>query len=278
MRLGSLNVHVVSDGTFKLDAGALFGVVPKPLWERKVRADRRNRVQMGLNCLLIQSNGLNILVDTGVGRKEPEKTKDIYGLASGRLQRGLKDHGLVPRDIQMVILSHLHFDHVGGCTRFDSKGNVVCTFPKAKYIAQKADWEEANNPNERNTAAYHKDDFEPLLEKGQLELIDGDAEIVPGVLAKVTGGHSKGHQVIIVGNGRRKAAIMGDLVSTTHHLPLPYIPAFDLYPMDSLKRKKELLEQAEKEGWLLIFAHDPEKVAGYLERRDGKVYLRDARV
>ena len=278
MRLGSLNVHVVSDGTFKMDAGALFGVVPKPLWERKVRADRRNRVQMGLNCLLIQSNGTNILVDTGVGKKEPDKLKDIYGISAGKLQRGLKQYGLTPKDIHMVILTHLHFDHVGGSTRFDSKGNVVCTFPKAKYIVQRTDWEEAMNPNERNAAAYHRDDFEPLNEKGQLELIDGDSELVPGVLARITGGHSGGHQVIVVGNGRRKAAILGDLVSTNHHLPLAYIPAFDMYPMDTLKVKRDILEQAEDEGWLLIFSHDTEKVTGYLERRGGKVYLREAKV
>lgn len=278
MRLGSLNVHVVSDGTFKMDAGALFGVIPKPLWERKVRADRRNRVQMGLNCLLIQSNGKNILVDAGVGKKEPDKLKDIYGISAGKLQRSLKQYGLTPKDIHIVILTHLHFDHVGGCTRFDSKGNVVCTFSKAKYIVQRTDWEEAMNPNERNAAAYHKDDFEPLNEKGQLEFIDGDSEVVPGVLAKITGGHSGGHQIIVVGNGRRKAAILGDLISTNHHLPLPYIPAFDMYPMDTLKVKRDILEQAEDEGWLLIFSHNTEKVAGYLERRNGKVYLREAKV
>ncbi|MFQ5875020.1 MAG: MBL fold metallo-hydrolase, partial [Dehalococcoidia bacterium] len=253
-------------------------VVPKPLWEKRVRADRRNRVQLGLNCLLVQSNSMNILVDTGVGRKEPEKTKDIYGLATGRLLRGLKSHGLTPRDISIVALTHLHFDHVGGCTRYDSKGKLVCTFPKAKYMVQRADWEEASNPNERNSAGYHRDDFEPLSEKGRLELLDGDTEIVPGVVTRVTGGHSRGHQVIIVGNGRRKAVILGDLVSTSHHLPLPYIPAFDLYPMETLEKKRCLLEQAEDEGWLLIFAHDNAKVAGYLERRNGKVYLRNARV
>ena len=278
MRLGSLNLHVVSDGTFKLDAGAIFGVVPKTLWQRKVRTDRRNRVQLGLNCLLIQSNSLNILVDTGVGRKESEKVKDMYGLASGRLLRGLKEHGLSPRDIHIVVLTHLHFDHVGGCTRLDSKGKAVCTFPKAKYMVQKADWDEANNPNERNAAGYHQDDFVPLQEKDRLELLHGDTEIVPGVLARATGGHSKGHQVIIVGTGRRKAAFLGDLITTSHHLPLPYIAAYDLYPLETLERKRELLEQAEREGWVLIFGHDANRVAGYPERRNGKLYLREARV
>ena len=278
MRFGGLDVHVISDGTFKLDAGALFGVVPRPLWQRKVKADRRNRVQMGLNCLLIQSNNHNFLVDTGVGKKEPDKVKDIYGLSAGKLLKGLKNHGLGPRDIDAVILSHLHFDHVGGCTRFNSKGEVVCTFPKAKYMVQRADWEEATHPNERNTAAYHPDDFEPLLNSKQLELLDGDTEVERGVEAVLTGGHSAGHQIILAGTGRRKAVIMGDLMPTTHHLPLPYIPAFDLFPMDTLEKKRELLAQAEEQGWLLIFAHDPEKVAGYLERRNGKVYLKNARI
>ncbi|MFQ5872887.1 MAG: MBL fold metallo-hydrolase [Dehalococcoidia bacterium] len=278
MRLGSLTVHVISDGTWKLDAGALFGVVPKPLWQRKVRADRRNRVQLGLNCLLIQSNNHNILVDTGVGRKEPDKVKDLYGLSTGRLLKGLKDHGLGPRDVHMIILTHLHFDHVGGCTRFNGKGQVVCTFPKAKYLVQKADWDEANNPNERNAAGYHRDDFEPILTSKQLELLDGDSEIIKGVQALLTGGHSAGHQVIIAGTGRYKAVLLGDLIATSHHLPLPYITAFDTHPMDTLQKKKEILIQAEKEGWLLIFSHDNAKVAGYLERRNGHLYLRDARV
>jgi glyoxylase-like metal-dependent hydrolase (beta-lactamase superfamily II) len=278
VRLGSLTINVVSDGTFKLDAGAMFGVVPKTLWERKMRADRRNRIQLGLNCLLVQTNNHNILVDTGIGRKETEKQKDIYGLAAGRLLRGLKELGLGPRDIDLVILTHLHFDHVGGATRLDSKGNLLCTFPKAKYMVQRADWEEASNPNERNTAGYHTDDFEPLLEKGHLELLEGDTEIVQGVEARVTGGHSKGHQVIVVGNGRRKAVLLGDLISTSHHMAMPYIPAYDLYPVDSLNKKRELIEQAEREGWLLIFAHDPETVAGYLERRNGKTLLREAHV
>ena len=278
MRLGSLSAYVISDGTFKLDAGALFGVVPKPLWQRKVRADRRNRVQLGLNCMLVQSNHYNILIDTGVGRKEPDKVKDLYGLSTGRLLRGLKEHGLSPRDIHMVILTHLHFDHVGGCTRLNSKGQVVCTFPKAKYIVQKADWQEANSPNERNAAGYHRDDFEPLLTSKQLEQIEGDAEIVHGVQAILTGGHSAGHQIIVVGTGRQKAVLLGDIISTSHHLPLAYIPAFDVYPMDSLQKKKEIMAKAEKDGWLLVFAHDNERVAGYLERRNGKVYLKEARV
>ena len=133
MKFGDIDVHVISDGTFKLDAGAIFGVVPKTLWQRKVKADRRNRLQMGLNCMLIHSNGHNILVDTGVGKKESDRDKDIYGISAGKILRRLKEHGLGPRDIDLVVLSHLHFDHVGGCTRFNSKGEVVPTFPKAKY-------------------------------------------------------------------------------------------------------------------------------------------------
>lgn len=278
MRFGGLEVDVISDGTFKMDAGALFGVVPKQLWQRKVKVDRRNRVQMGLNCLLIRSNGYNILVDTGIGKKEPDKVKDIYGVASGKLLKGLKDHGIGLKDIDMVILSHLHFDHVGGCTRFNSKEQVVCTFPNAKYMVQRKDWDEATHPNERNSAAYHPDDFEPLLNSKQLELLDGDTEVERGVNAVLTGGHSAGHQIILAGTGRRKAVMMGDLIATTNHLPLPYIAAFDLFPMDSLQKKKELLAEAEEKGWLLIFSHDPEKIAGYLERRNGKLFMKPAKV
>ena len=278
MKFGDIDVHVISDGTFKLDAGAIFGVVPKTLWQRKVKADRRNRLQMGLNCMLIHSNGHNILVDTGIGKKESDRDKDIYGLSAGKILRRLKEHGLGPRDIDLVILSHLHFDHVGGCTRFNSKGEAVPTFPKAKYLVQRADWEEATHPNERNKAAYHPDDFEPLLFNKQLELLDGDTEIEKGVDAVLTGGHSAGHQLVMAGTGQRKAVILGDLVATSHHLPLPYIPAFDQYPMESMERKRKLLEDAEKHGWLLVFAHDPETISGYVESRNGRVLLKPAKV
>ena len=195
----------------KMDAGVLFGVVPKTLWQRKVKTDRRNRLTMGLNCMLIQANGRNILVDTGVGKKEPDRLKDIFGLSAGKLLRRLKEHGVGPRDIDMVILSHLHFDHVGGCTRFNSKGEAVPTFPKAKYLVQRRDWDEATHPNERTKAAYHVDDFEPLLFNKQLELLDGDTEIEKGVDAVLTGGHSAGHQIVMAGTNQRKAVILGDL-------------------------------------------------------------------
>ena len=278
MKFGDLDVHVISDGTMKMDAGVLFGVVPKTLWQRKVKTDRRNRLTMGLNCMLIQANGHNILVDTGVGKKEPDRLKDIFGLSAGKLLRRLKEHGLGPRDIDMVILSHLHFDHVGGCTRFNSKGEAVPTFPKAKYLVQRRDWDEATHPNERTRAAYHPDDFEPILFNKQLELLDGDTEIEKGVDAILTGGHSAGHQIVLAGTNQRKAVILGDLIATHHHIPLPYIAAFDLYPLESMERKRKLLEDAEKFGWMLIFSHDPETIAGHVESRGGRVSLNPASV
>ena len=177
MRSANLSISVISDGSFLLDGGSLFGQVPKVLWERGVKADRRNRVRLGLNCLLIQSPTKNILVDTGIGSKEPENVKDLYGLSCNKLLRGLKNVGLNARQIDMVILTHLHFDHAGGSTKIDRTGNAMPTFPKATYIVQRACWEEAINPSERGRASFHPNDFLPLEEKGQLTLIDGDCDV-----------------------------------------------------------------------------------------------------
>jgi len=274
MNLGNLRINVLKDGTIKFDGGGMFGVVPKVLWERKIRCDRKNRVSMGLNCLLIRSNSKNILVDTGVGRKEPEKIKEHYGLSVGKLLRGLKDYGLTARDINIVLLSHLHFDHCGGATKLDSKGRVVPTFPKATYFAQKLSWEDATDPDTKGASGYHPDDFMPIFERGRLELLDGDAEIIPGVSVKLTNGHARGHQITIIGSGRQKVVYLGELIPSHYHLNPQYISAFDQFPMETLKLKRELIQQAEKEGWLVIFGHDPVEAAGYVERRNGQVHFK----
>ena len=261
---------LLSDGIIKFDGGFMFGQVPKALWERLAAPDRRNRITLGLNCLLIQNGEHCILVDTGVGAKEPEKIKDRYGLGSSRLSRELRNRGLTPKDITGVILTHLHFDHAGGSTRLDRSGVAVPTFPAATYYIQRAAWEEATCPNERSKASYHSDDFLPLEERGQVCLLDGDAEVAPGVRVKVTGGHSSGHQMVLVNYGGERVAFLGDLIPTPHHLRLPYIAAFDQFPEDTLASKRALLEEAERGGWLLVFCHGNGERSGYLEKRNGE--------
>ncbi|MBI2871919.1 MAG: MBL fold metallo-hydrolase [Chloroflexi bacterium] len=271
---GTISVKLLSDGIIKFDGGALFGQVPKALWERSVEADRYNRVKLGLNCLLIQTQGQNLLVETGCGTKEPKKVKDIYSLGTSRLLRELKEHGLSPKEVHGVILTHLHFDHAGGCTRLDRSGTPVPTFPKATYYVQRAAWEEATSPNERARASYHPDDFLPLQEHAKLKLLDGDQQIAPGVWVKETAGHTRGHQIVVINNGGDRVVFLGDLVPTPMHLNLPYIAAFDYSPEDTLAKKRDLLQRAEREGWLLVFPHGEEERAGYLENVGGKRHLR----
>lgn len=266
VRTEPTSVRLISDGIIKFDGGSMFGRVPKTAWENKVSTDRRNRMTMGLNCALIRISGKWVLIDTGVGSKELDNEKETYGLVPSRLTKELRALEVYPKDIDVVILTHLHFDHSGGCTRQDRSGNLVPTFSKAKYIVQRACWEEASSPNERCSDIHREEDFYPIEERGQLELIDGDQEIFPGLSVKVTDGHSRGHQVVLLHHGGERIAFMGDLVPTPYHLDLGAISAFDQFPERTLEQKRELLAQAEKDGWLLVFSHGHDQKAGYLER------------
>lgn len=264
-----VELSIVSDGIIKLDGGAMFGLVPKVLWETKAPPDRKNRIALGLNCLLIRNGKHCVLVDTGVGSKEPERIKDHYGLGTSQLARELRSRGLSPKDVTEVVLTHLHFDHAGGSTRLDRSGVAVPTFPSATYYIQRSAWEEAVSPNERSKASYHGDDMLPLKKADRVCLLDGDAEVVPGVRVKVTGGHTQGHQMVLVNYGGERVAFLGDVVPTHHHLRLPYITSYDRYPEDTLDAKRALLEEAERSGWLLVFCHGLKERAGYLDKRDG---------
>ena len=274
MKLGATSVDIVSDGTFLLDGGAVFGQIPKALWELQMKPDRKNRVRMGLNCLLIQAPTMNVLVDTGAGSKRTDRFRDVYGMNGSKLLNGLKKLDMTARDIDVVLLTHLHFDHGGGCTKLDRSGKAVPTFPKAKYMIQRSCWEEAQSPNERSEQSYHQDDFLPLEDSGVLELLDGDSQIAQGIETLVTDGHSGGHQIVIVETGSERIAYMGDLIPTPYHVPLASIAAMDQSPNDTLVRKRELLEIAMQKGWLLIFGHAQEQRAAYVEQRNGKSQLR----
>lgn len=273
VNLGTTTINVISDGTFLMDGGTVFGQVPKSQWELQVKPDRRNRIRLGLNTLLVQTPKLNILVDTGAGSKQQEKLKDAYGLNGNKLMKGLRNLGLTARDIDVVILSHLHFDHCGGSTKLDRAGTPVPTFPKAKYMVQRECWDEANNPNERFKGHFYQDDFLPLYERDMIEILDGDTEVIPGLNLKVAGGPSNGHQIVLVERGSEKIAYVSDLIPTPYHLPLPYIPAMDEHPNETLVQKKEFLNMAVDGGWLVIFGHGNDYRSGYVQQKNGNPQL-----
>ena len=270
---GDIQLSILTDGVMRMDGGALYGAVPKVIWSTFDSADGRNRVAIGINCLLIRTQGRNILVDAGVGNKVPANRRNILAMKAGKLISDLKAQGLGVDDIDTVVLTHLHFDHAGGCTRQVQGDNIVVTFPKANYLIQKQEWVDANHPTERSRHSYMRDDFLPLAESNQLELIDGDTEVAPNVWLKVTGGHTAAHQMALIEIDGRMVAYFGDVLPTPHHLPLHYIASWDVHPSDTLEFKRQFLAQAEEEHWLLLFCHGVGTRSGYLVRRDGKIAL-----
>jgi len=274
IRLGKFKLTTVSDGSFWLDGGAMFGVVPKILWNKLNPADELNRIELGLNCLLIQTGDKNILIDTGLGEKIDEKFKVMYRVEKNtNLVESLNGAGLKPEDIDFVINTHLHFDHCGGNT-IDNHGVYVPTFSKAKYVIQKLEWVDATNPNERTKASYLKSNFKPIEETGQLILTEGDFEVFSGIKVINTNGHTGGHQSVLIESEGKKAIYFGDLIPTTSHIKIAYVMGYDLYPLDVIEKKKEILNQAIKENWLLIFEHDPKIVFAYLVEENGKQVLK----
>ena len=275
LRLGNLSLTLLSDGFIKYDGGVLFGDLPKTSWEQMVRVDRRNRLPLEMNCLLIRGPKHTILVDTGAGSKDVERRREEYGLGPSRLLRDLRAAGVSPREVDLVILTHLHFDHCGGATRLDRWGEVVPTFPRATYLVQRASWQEATEPGERGKTAYDPEDFLSLEKWGQVEWLDGDCEVSRGVWVKVTGAHAEGHQVVQIDEGSERVMLMGDLIPTHHHVDLACIASSDRFPEETLEQKRRYLDQAEKEGWLVVFSHSHQGVqAGYVERRNSHLQVR----
>ena len=272
MKIGNIDVHIISDGQVRLDGGSMFGVVPRPLWRPLVTPDRKNRVTIGLNCLLVRTADKNVLIDTGVGTKHPPRRRALFAMAAGRLLQGLKQHGLEASDIDFVVLTHLHFDHAGGATRM-ARGKIVPAFPKARYVVQQRDWAEATCTNDRTRPAYFPEDFLPLHEHGLLELVDGEADIAPGVRLHRTGGHTAGHQLALVHSKGEYLACLGDVFPTRHHLRPHWITAWDGYPMDTVAAKRDVLTQAERENWRLLFGHATQQRAGRLTRHNGQLSL-----
>ncbi|HEY9449206.1 MAG TPA: MBL fold metallo-hydrolase, partial [Gemmatimonadaceae bacterium] len=260
--IGAWTVHAIQAGGQQLDGGAMFGVVPKPLWERRIPADARNRIPMGMRCLLIEHEAGLVLIDTGAGNKESEKFYDIYGIENagrdGRtaLEDGIRAAGHSPEDVVLVINTHLHFDHGGGNTYRDADGNVRLSLPNARYVVQRGEYEFATHTNERTAASYFPHNFVPVYEAGRFDLVDGEREIVPGITVVPTPGHVPFHQSVLLESRGETAFYLADLVPTAAHLPLPWIMGYDLEPLVTLETKRRILARAMEENWLLIFEHD----------------------
>jgi glyoxylase-like metal-dependent hydrolase (beta-lactamase superfamily II) len=278
VRLGDLEFTIVSDGGFRLDGGAMFGVVPKPLWEKKIPGDERNRIQLGMNCVLVRTAGKTVLIETGAGDKLDSKLRGIYAIEEGpRLLDRLAAHGVTPDRVDIVVDTHLHFDHCGWNTRIVN-GKAVPTFPNAQYFLQRGELEHAKAPNERDRASYMPDNFLPVEAAGQFVLLDGDREIVPGIELIRVPGHNADMQCVRLSGGGKSAFCFVDLVPTTAHVPFPWIMGYDLYPMQTLANKKKWIPEIAASGALVIFAHDFNVPAAYLRQHENQFEIEPARV
>ena len=260
MRIGRYGVRLVDAGRFRLDGGAMFGVVPKVLWEKKSPADEKNRIQMATNCLLLSGDNKNILIDAGIGYKSDEKFAKIFAIDYSEydLNRSLQNLGITHDAITDVILTHLHFDHTGGATQINDNGQVLPTFPKAKYYVQKSQLEWAKNPLEKDRASFLKENFQPLEEADQLVVLEKAGELFPGIELILVDGHTRAQQLVLIHGDERTMLFGGDLVPTASHLPVPWVMGYDNEPIKTIQEKKEILGRAVHENWLLFFEHDPE--------------------
>jgi glyoxylase-like metal-dependent hydrolase (beta-lactamase superfamily II) len=264
--LGNFELIALSDGTYELDGGAFFGVVPKTLWEKKVTADAINHVPVGLNSVIVRTGDHTVLIETGIGNKLPDRLIKIYGQPA-KLLDNLSAAGFSPDDIDVVINTHLHFDHCGWNTvrRGDT---FVATFPGARYYAQEGEWQHGRRQLERDAISYMSPNYDPLISSGQMQLLKGDQEIVPGISVRVFPGHTRHMQGVIVRSAGQTACYISDLIPTTAHLDLTWVMAFDLFPLETIESRKLYYAQAITEKWLTMFTHDPSKPWAYLEKDD----------
>ncbi|MEE2822640.1 MAG: MBL fold metallo-hydrolase [Acidobacteriota bacterium] len=274
MKFGKLELHLISDGHLWMDGGAMFGVVPKTLWQREMPPDRQNRIRLALNCLLIQTGEANILIDTGCGFKYSKKEIQIYNLDNKtNLLDELAQVSLDPEDIDVVINTHLHFDHCGGNTIYKN-GEIVPTFPQAEYWISRLEYEDAQQPNERTKATYYPHNWEPVEESNLLNIFDGEPEVAPGVQLVHTPGHTAGHYSVKIESEGQVMFFIADLCPTTAHIRLPWIMSYDLFPITTLKVRRQIYDQAIQEKWLLFFEHDPEIFLGYLSKKEEEYVLK----
>ncbi len=264
---GDLRLTMLYDGPFRLDGGAMFGVVPRPLWERSSPPDERNRIQLAMRPLLVEASWGRMLIDCGAGDKMAPKQLDIYAL-----DQALADVGLTSDSIDFVLATHLHFDHFGGATA-QAGGALRPRFANARYLIRDAEWEDATHPHERNRASYLQEDFVPLKSAGVVDFFASDSVIKPGVRVERTGGHTGQHQVVYLESGGETAVFVADMIPTTAHIQDPWVMGYDLFPMDTLAFKKRFIREAIAREYLILFEHDPKVAAGYIREKDGRRFV-----
>lgn len=271
-RIGPYTLHVIETGRFALDGGAMFGVVPRTLWERRITPDERNRIPMNMRCLLIESSGRLILVDSGLGDKYDAKFAGIYAVNHERydLHRSLRTAGFSASDVTDVVLTHLHFDHCGGSTRRVGD-RILPAFENAEYYVQRSHWEWAKNPNVRERASFLEDNLAPLEASGRLRLLDGEGELWPGIEVFVVNGHTEGQQLVKISGDGRTLVFVADLLPTSAHLPIPWVMAYDVRPLVTFEEKKSFLERGAALGWHVMFEHDPVVEVATLKKGGSRV-------
>ena len=270
--LGDLELISVSDGFLHLDGGSMFGVVPKTLWEKKAPADERNRITLAMRPLIVRG-ARTMMIDAGCGDKQDAKFAEIYGFdrARHRWTPRSRRAGVRADDIDIVVASHLHFDHAGGFTTRDASGKVRPRFPRAQYVVRRGEWEDATHPHARNRASYFAENYVPLTETGVVDFWDEDTAIMPGVRVQRTGGHTMHHQMAVIESGGRTAIFAADLMPTTAHIDVPWIMGYDLYPMDTLAFKRAFVREAIDREYVIFFEHDPHIAAGYIREKDRRL-------
>jgi glyoxylase-like metal-dependent hydrolase (beta-lactamase superfamily II) len=269
MQIGPYALHEIHAGQLRLDGGAMFGIVPKPLWERRIPADDRNRIPLATRCLLLEGDGRVVLIDNGVGDKYDAKFADIYAVdqESAELHRSLADAGFSAADVTDVILTHLHFDHCGGSTTRDADGTLRVAFPNATFHVQRAHWEWAH-ASPREGASFLPENLDPLEASGQLHLVDGPGPLLPGVEALIVDGHTRGQQLLKISDDEQTLLYAADLLPTAAHVPLLWIMAYDVAPLDTIDEKEGILEQAFREEWTIFFEHDTETATARIEKNE----------
>jgi glyoxylase-like metal-dependent hydrolase (beta-lactamase superfamily II) len=270
--LGDFELTALSDGTYVADGGAFFGVVPKVLWQRKVQADGFNRIAVSCNSVLVRTGKQNVLIETGIGSKLSEKFRNIYQNQQ-KLLENLHAAGAAPEDIDIVINSHLHFDHCGWNTVY--KGGVaVATFPKAKYYAPEGEWKHGSLQLERDRVSYISDNYDPLIRSGQMQLLTGAGEIIPGISVEPYPGHTRNMMAVFLRSGGKTACYISDLIPTSWHLDVTWVMAYDLFPLETIESRKRYYSRAIPEQWLTIFTHDPGVPWVYLDKVDEKIVIK----
>jgi len=274
MQFGEFELISLCDAYFHLDGGAMFGVVAKPLWERRMPADARNRITLATRPLVVRGHGRTIIIDAGIGDKMDPKNTDIYGIQRARaLDESLAEYGIGIDEVDVVLASHLHFDHAGGFTKHCGDGRLCPRFPRAEYVIRRGEWDDATHPHERNRASYLAENHLPLHDAGVVRFMEGDGDVMPGVRAVRTGGHTKHHTIIHIESRGRTAVFAADLIPTIAHVDVPWIMAYDLYPMDTLEFKRRFVHEAIEREYLVFFEHDPKVAAGIIREKAGRPFV-----